>query len=160
MYMYKAIEATIHLHTNIHTTCKCNIMLLLLTAAVSLRYLRKSPSWMSGILDGGREALGMKYIPHVRVKRSYSRFTGSFSAAARFCAGEDMVQFGPSDFSPTSFTLGMRGRVECGGGWIRLFFLESYLPSSSSSWVRNTSPSSLFSAAIPSCLHLRYRTMK
>ena len=62
------------------------------------------------MVDGGRGALGTKYMPHVLVKRSYSRLTGSFRAAARFWAGEDMVQLGPSDFSPTSLTLGMRGR--------------------------------------------------
>lgn len=97
--------------------------------------------------------MGTKYIPHVRVKRSYSRFSGSFNAAARFWAGEDIVQLGPSDFSPTSFTLGMRGRK----AGVRVFFesMDPYLLSSSN--VRNTSPSeavsfllSLLSAAIRS----------
>ena len=130
--------------------------MLILTADVSLRYLRKSPNWILGILDGGRGALGTKYMPHVRVKRSYSRFVGSFSAAARFWAGEDMVQFGPSDFSPTSFTLGIRGRAgRCEAAGARLERRESYFPASSSSWVRNTSstestcfPLPLFTPAI------------
>ena len=79
------------------------------------------------MVEGGRGALGTKYMPHVRVKRSYSRLAGSFRAAARFWAGEDMVQLGPSDFSSTSLTLGMRGRgrevtwedPETAGVWVR-----------------------------------------
>jgi hypothetical protein len=77
---------------------------------VSLRYLIKSPSWILGMVDGGSGALGTKYMPHVLVKRSYCLSDGSFRAAARFCAGELMVQLGPSDFSVTSFTLGIRSR--------------------------------------------------
>ena len=62
------------------------------------------------MVEVGRVALGTKYMPHVLVNRSYSLLPGSFRAAAKFCAEEDMVQFGPSDFSPTSLTLGIRGR--------------------------------------------------
>ena len=102
-----------------------------LTAAVSLRYLRKSLNSIVGLLQDGSGALGTNELPHVRVNRSYSLLAGSFRAAARFWAGEEKIQLGPSFLSSTSWTLGMRGRREacpCAA-----FGATAYLSSSSSS---------------------------
>ena len=66
-----------------------------------------------------------------------------------------MVQFGPSDRSPTSFTLGMRERVGRGEMAVGGARPEPYLSAAASNCVRNTSsskftyfPPSLVSVAI------------
>ena len=68
---------------------------------------------MLGMFDVGREAVGVKNIPHVLVKRSYSLQDGSLRADDRLWPEEKTVHSGSSRPAISS-TLGILVRAELG----------------------------------------------